>query len=237
MSSSSGSNSSSHPQAEVAGAAQGLGSAPATAAVAVGEAGDVPSTASSSSGGGSTSSSNGSSSSSSSAAAIPAGGAAAPPPAAFATLPASQAAWLRLVLVSNLPHVEVRVRATPSSPERTLLLMLDTGAGGADVLLNTRGAALLGLPTPQGGDTVVSSLGGGQMNLQRCVLHRLEFGGAVFAPASCCYATEPGFGGLDLSAWTHGILAGGILVRATLVFDYGHLRLAVCMGAADLGLL
>eukprot|EP00887_Chlorella_sp_A99_P007235 scaffold2.g7235.t1 len=150
---------------------------------------------------------------------------------------AQEGAWLPLTMLSSLPHVEATVWPSPGGHGRRVLLMLDTGAGGTDVLLNAAGAEALGLlgePAAAAGagsaarppPAVVSGLGGTAMHVETRLLHRVQLGAAVFTNVGCHVVGES-MGGMDLSAYTHGIAAGGLLGRCTLVFDYPRGRLGV----------
>ena len=170
-------------------------------------------------------------------------GAAAPQPAGAAAAPRHRPAWLPLVTISCLPHVWADAWPAPHRPPRRLLLLLDTGAGGAQLILNARGAEELGLggaanrggggggASPGAPATVVTSLGGASLRYRSGALPRLRVGGAVFTDVRLDWAEAGGGGGgdggLDLSAYSHGMLAGGLLGRCTLLFDYARGRVAL----------
>ncbi|PRW56405.1 hypothetical protein C2E21_4538 [Chlorella sorokiniana] len=138
-----------------------------------------------------------------------------PPPAAVASAP------LELVTAEGRRHRG--------------LFMVDSGAGGLDIVLNARAAQALGLGKGSTA-THIKGLGGGggaRMTAQRCQLGEVWLGPHCFTSVQALYREGPGGnGGLELSQHTSGIVCGGVLGRCTLVFDYPRLRLAVRRPAA-----
>lgn len=65
-------------------------------------------------------------------------------PAAWAPPPAIAWQWLQVALVANVPHAYARWHGVPDGSEPELL-MLDSGAGGADAIFHARSVARLGL--------------------------------------------------------------------------------------------
>ena len=60
--------------------------------------------------------------------------------------------WQPLVMVANLPHVEVLLTVTEGDEAVRCLLMLDSGAGGVDAMFHARAVQELKLAqTVQGG--------------------------------------------------------------------------------------
>ncbi|KAG2493518.1 hypothetical protein HYH03_008332 [Edaphochlamys debaryana] len=162
-------------------------------------------------------------------------------------------AWQPLVMISNLPHIEVTLAAPPGcaaadQPRRTLL-MLDSGACGADVVLHERAQRELGLGPAPGHKRRSGSAGGQEgdgdgaaagsaghylrgvgsggakevVQLQVLELPWLDLGGVRFDQVRCMVA-HGGAMGLDLSLYSGGILCGDLLARVEWALDYTHKR-------------
>ena len=136
------------------------------------------------------------------------------------TPPASGVAWERVVMVANLPHVAARVPLPSStSASAPALLMLDTGAGGVDVMFHARAAVELGLTPPAPTARALRGVGAGSgagapgasVAAAHATLPWLELGGATFGgPVAALVAAR---GGLDLSLYSAGIACSGLLAR------------------------
>ncbi|KAG2450815.1 hypothetical protein HYH02_004650 [Chlamydomonas schloesseri] len=164
--------------------------------------------------------------------------------------------WHPLVMIANLPHVHLTF-ADPfdpvAGPVRSALLMLDSGACGADLMLHARAQKELGLLQPPAGAAGAggavagrggSGSGGGQqqghylrgvgqdpkdfVQLQVLDLPWLEMGGVRFEKVRCMCAAV---GGLDISIYSHGILCGDLLARLEWAVDYTHKRIGFRRGA------
>ncbi|GLC51534.1 hypothetical protein PLESTB_000512800 [Pleodorina starrii] len=153
--------------------------------------------------------------------------------------------WEPLVMIANLPHVHLRF-ADPrvgGSP-RSALLMVDSGACGADLMLHARaqkelalGAAAAGAGSGAGGGSRSQGhylRGVGQdpkdlVQLQVLDLPWLEVAGVRFEQVRCMCAAV---GGLDISIYSHGILCGDLLSRLEWAIDYTHKRIGFRRGAA-----
>ncbi|GLC35855.1 hypothetical protein PLESTM_000375800 [Pleodorina starrii] len=153
--------------------------------------------------------------------------------------------WEPLVMIANLPHVHLRF-ADPrvgGSP-RSALLMVDSGACGADLMLHARaqkelalGAAAAGSGSGAGGGSRSQGhylRGVGQdpkdlVQLQVLDLPWLEVAGVRFEQVRCMCAAV---GGLDISIYSHGILCGDLLSRLEWAIDYTHKRIGFRRGAA-----
>jgi hypothetical protein len=160
-----------------------------------------------------------------------------------------EAAWQPVAMLSSVPYVRVDLAAAPAvsagsslagsaattSPGRahSCLLMVDTGAGGLDAMLNARAAAALGFLDATGGVALggmsVSGVGGAPaLTLQTRALAALGVGGVALGPASARFATAHGIGGgMELSWHAGGVLAGDALGRRRLVLDLARRRLAL----------
>ncbi len=160
------------------------------------------------------------------------------------------AAWQPVAMLSSVPYVRVDLAAAApvsaggslagsaaatTTPGRaySCLLMVDTGAGGLDAMLNARAAAALGFLDAAGGPPLggmsVSGVGGAPaLTLQTRALAALGVGGVALGPASARFATVHGIGGgMELSWHAGGVLAGDALGRRRLVLDLARRRLAL----------
>jgi hypothetical protein len=111
--------------------------------------------------------------------------------------------------------------------------MLDTGAGGVDVMFHARAAGELGLAAPPPtaralrgvGDASSSSSSSSSVAAAHATLPWLGLGGTTFGgPVAALVA---GAGGLDLSLYSAGIACSGLLARTGgCVIDIPRRRVA-----------
>eukprot|EP00850_Spirogloea_muscicola_P009610 SM000054S18096 [mRNA] locus=s54:463962:467720:+ [translate_table: standard] len=138
--------------------------------------------------------------------------------------------------ISNVPHVKVTIQAEEDVSEsgagslrREVLLLLDTGAGGVDVIFHHRAVKQLNLlngvaaPSSRGR---IKGMGGASAGLTVQVgqLKELCVGGKVFKNARALLSLSEK-GGLDLSEYTAGLLCGDILRDSLAVIDYPRRRI------------
>ncbi|GIL64859.1 hypothetical protein Vafri_18699 [Volvox africanus] len=160
--------------------------------------------------------------------------------------------WEPLVMIANLPHVHLRFADHGGGPPRSVLLMVDSGACGADLMLHSRAQKELGLlpAATEGGPSGSAGGGGGGasaagksqahylrgvgqeprdfVQLQVLDVPWLEVAGVRFEQIRCMCAAV---GGLDISIYSHGILCGDLLARLDWAIDYTHKRIGFRHGA------
>ncbi|KAL4443501.1 hypothetical protein ABPG75_011238 [Micractinium tetrahymenae] len=148
--------------------------------------------------------------------------------------------WLPLVMVSSLPHIELEL-LTMDGQRHKGLFMMDSGAGGFDIILGARAARSMQLgaaPPPAGATstTQIKGVGGGtqdRITAHNCQLAEVRLGLYRFHSVQALYHSTPpggtagGGAGLELSQHTSGIVCAGLLGRCGLVFDYARMRVAV----------
>ena len=147
--------------------------------------------------------------------------------------PAGGVMWERVVMVANLPHVAARVPIPSSTASAPALLMLDTGAGGVDVMFHARAAVELGLAPPAPTARALRGVGAGggagapgaSVAASHATLPWLELGGTTFGgPVAALVAAR---GGLDLSLYSAGIACSGLLARTRgAIIDVPRRRVA-----------
>ncbi|GBF96983.1 hypothetical protein Rsub_09780 [Raphidocelis subcapitata] len=136
--------------------------------------------------------------------------------------------------IGNLPHAEITFRA-PSGAEHRALFMLDSGAGGADLLFHGRASRELGLVTADEaagrGDRSrvrsVRGVGGEAQAAMRVVLGELEWadwGGVRFEKLRALFSLR---GGLDISLYSAGIIGADLINRRRVVVDYANARIGI----------
>jgi len=151
-----------------------------------------------------------------------AGGAAVWPGAGGAPL-----TWQRMAMIANLPHLAVRLPARGGGAPQEILMMLDSGAGGADLMFHGRAVKTLDLPNPRS-DSVkfVRGVGGaGSSNVKAWggEFSWAEVAGVRFAAVRCLLV--PGI--LDVSLYSAGIICADLMTRGAVVLDYARRRVAL----------
>ena len=149
--------------------------------------------------------------------------------------------WLDVAMVSNVPHLRARWHGAEEEGEGELL-MLDSGAGGADAMFHARTVERLGLAAVGtfGGMTVlrgVSASGGGPARLQSNSTQRRSLDWLELLPARGRQAPVRFEGPVevlllgqkaqfDLSEHMAGVVGTSLLCRTRFVCDYGRRRVA-----------
>ncbi|MEW5300335.1 MAG: hypothetical protein WDW36_003272 [Sanguina aurantia] len=169
--------------------------------------------------------------------------------------PAERAAlwvWHPIKMISSLPHIEVRFEDTtsgsgsgsssssssegsaeggsytPGSSTRSMLLMLDSGACGTDIMMHNRGVKELQLDVQEGRSLrhYVRGVGGegsDSVRVEVLELPSLEMAGHRFHKVRCMYS---GLGnGLDISVYSMGLMCGDLMGRLPMVLDYSAKRI------------
>ncbi|GAX78814.1 hypothetical protein CEUSTIGMA_g6251.t1 [Chlamydomonas eustigma] len=154
--------------------------------------------------------------------------------------------WYPLKMIACLPHIEVSFPNVTGSSIQSVLLMLDTGACGADIMLHARAVREMGLEecfeaeesqgsrtsssssTSLGASHYVRGVGGESGESVRVHMVELPWlnlaaeNGVKFEQVKCMYAK--GVGGLDISLYSGGIICGDLVARAAIAIDYSRKR-------------
>mmetsp|Transcript_36269 Transcript_36269/g.80722 ORF Transcript_36269/g.80722 Transcript_36269/m.80722 type:complete len:304 (+) Transcript_36269:2-913(+) len=148
--------------------------------------------------------------------------------------------WHPVKMIASLPHVEVRFQDASGAP-LDVMLMLDTGACGADIMLHSRAMRELNLGLGRGlaGSGQRNGSGSGSKSSYHFVrgvggdngdsvrvevvdLPWVEISNIRFGKVKCMYA---GVGGLDISLYSSGIICGDLVARLAMVIDYSRRRI------------
>ncbi|MCO5576886.1 hypothetical protein L7F22_030707 [Adiantum nelumboides] len=134
--------------------------------------------------------------------------------------------WEVLHMLDNTPHALARFM------EQSALLMLDTGAGGIDVIFHKRAIEEFNLlpSLDWRGQVEISGVGDGNgkggIKVQHGILNQVEVARQQFLNVKTLY-----FNGeeqaLDISIYTSGILCGEIIMSQLVIFDYSNKRFAL----------
>lgn len=132
--------------------------------------------------------------------------------------------WEDLTMLDNVPHTQAKFNG------QTALLMIDTGAGGIDIIFHKRAIEefdLLG-SLQWKGSAEVSGLGTGSggIKVEYGILDGLEVGGHFFSQVKALHFSNDE-GALDISIYTAGVLCGELIVRHLVIFDYPNHRFAL----------
>ena len=141
--------------------------------------------------------------------------------------------WMGIRWISSLPHLPVKCTSNGISQE--ILLMIDSGAGGMQLMLNGLTGAQLGLSVPglrdssKGVRTVRGVGGSGSSNIKLGTdkLESMTIGTETVRGIDCLVAAEGTQGGVELSHYTGGVLCNDILVRYRFVIDLPRDRMAI----------
>ncbi|KAK9863881.1 hypothetical protein WJX84_010064 [Apatococcus fuscideae] len=146
--------------------------------------------------------------------------------------------WQTFISISSLPHIPVRFGlpeakegAGGPNDDREALFMLDSGAGGADVMMNLSSGTDLDLLDPKRNSSIsttvrgVGGTGGAGMKMARVQLPWAQLGqqGAQLQRVSCLIAQNTG---LELSMYTAGIVCSSLMGRCRIYVDYTRSRIA-----------
>ncbi|KAL6750622.1 hypothetical protein V8C86DRAFT_2802072 [Haematococcus lacustris] len=143
--------------------------------------------------------------------------------------------WHPMRMISSLPHLEV-IFLGPSGQPLRALLMLDTGACGADIMLHARAVKELGLAAlgrPSSAHSVRGVGGtsaGAQVRVDLIDLAWLDMAGLRFQQVKCMHA---GVGGLDISLYSSGIICQDLIARLAIVIDYPRKRIGLRLPPAS----
>ncbi|CAK0743066.1 hypothetical protein CVIRNUC_001441 [Coccomyxa viridis] len=137
--------------------------------------------------------------------------------------------WQTVHMVSNLPHITVRLPGTDvGTGKREALLMVDLGASGIDIIFHSKAVKELGLQDlPKAGAIQLKGVGGAHavaVTMRSSKMAYVEMGGATLHDVRCMLTEAAG--GPDFSVHAHGTLCAGLLARCTTIFDFAHHRMA-----------
>lgn len=141
------------------------------------------------------------------------------------------AKWMNVRWVSSLPHLGIQ--CTNGTTTQEILFMVDSGAGGMQLMMNGLTASHLHLLSDQqrskGTRTVrgVGGSSGSNIKLSSVKLDDIRIGDHIIDNVDCLVAAEGTSGGVELSHYTGGVLCNDILIRYRFVIDLPRDRLAL----------
>jgi hypothetical protein len=141
--------------------------------------------------------------------------------------------WMDVRWVSSLPHLDVT--CVNGDARSSVMFMVDSGAGGMQLMMNNQTAwsLLLCAPENQGekprGTRTVRGVGGSSTSSIRLRSKRLRIaiGHNDLTEVDCLVADDGIQGGVELSHYTGGVLCNDVLVRYRFVIDLPRDRLAL----------
>ena len=152
-------------------------------------------------------------------------------PRVDATIP-DPAKWMKVRWVSSLPHLEVA--CTTGTAQEKILFMIDSGAGGMQLMMNgltSDKLELLSSPNKRSkGTRTVRGVGGSSgsnIRLTSTTVDEIRLGDNTIQDVDCLVAADGVQGGVELSHYTGGVLCNDILVRYRFVVDLPRDRLAL----------
>ncbi|XP_057816370.1 uncharacterized protein LOC131029744 isoform X2 [Cryptomeria japonica] len=128
--------------------------------------------------------------------------------------------WERIFFLKNVPNISAKING------KQLILLLDTGGSGVDVIFHSKAEKYGNLQTD--GQTNIRGISStGEANtVHRAVIDKLEIAGHCFKQVNAVYVSG-GSTQLHLSEYTSGILCMNLLTRFTIVFDYRNSRVSL----------
>eukprot|EP00897_Mesotaenium_endlicherianum_P007295 jgi/Mesen1/6594/ME000338S05777 len=144
---------------------------------------------------------------------------------------AADVLWESLRFMAGVPQIAARVQMVENAQVYEVLLLLDTGAQGAQLILHSRFLARSSLDNPSSSTTspaLAKGVGdsGTTLEVQYGLMARMDLAGHFVAPVTAIFA-PPGVAAFDISQHTAGILCGDILQNFDLVFDHSRSRIAL----------
>lgn len=139
--------------------------------------------------------------------------------------------WLNVRWISSLPHLSVT--CVSGDVREDVLFMIDSGAGGMQLMMNGLTAAQLDLmsskSTSRGTRTVrgVGGASGSNIRLSTRTLDEIVLGESTIRGVDCLVAEDGIQGGVELSHYTGGVLCNDILVGYRFVVDLPRDRMAL----------
>ncbi|WIA19987.1 hypothetical protein OEZ85_005860 [Tetradesmus obliquus] len=156
--------------------------------------------------------------------------------------------WQPLVMIASLPHIELEFVSPGTGARHSSLFLVDTGAGGTEVMFHSRAARELkllqdqrALYDPAYGTTYVSGVDDGkstshsspQVAVQSGKLPEIIIRGQAGSNPQACgslvlkdvAALYSKTGGLDISLYSAGMVCIDLLSRMQVVLDYPNKRI------------
>jgi predicted aspartyl protease len=140
--------------------------------------------------------------------------------------------WMDVKWVSSLPHL--KVNCVNGGVRDEILFMIDSGAGGMQLMMNGLTASQLSLLDPQSkpkGTRTVRGVGGSSgsnIRLHTKKLTEISIGNNSSIENVDCLVADDGIqGGVELSHYTGGVLCNEILVKYRFVIDLVRDRMAL----------
>ena len=143
--------------------------------------------------------------------------------------------WMKVRWVSSLPHLDITCHN--GDVRDSIMFMIDSGAGGMQLMMNGLTAAQLKLLEPDvkgqaggRGTRTVRGVGGSSTSSIRLQQKRLKItiGDNDSMKDVDCLVAEDGIqGGVELSHYTGGVLCNDVLVNYRLVLDLARDRIAI----------
>lgn len=143
--------------------------------------------------------------------------------------------WMKVRWVSSLPHLDIT--CVNGDVRDNIMFMIDSGAGGMQLMMNGLTASQLKLmePDEEGnrgsrGTRTVRGVGGSSTSSIRLQQKRLKIaiGDNVSMKDVDCLVAEDGIqGGVELSHYTGGVLCNDVLVHYRFVVDLARDRMAL----------
>ncbi|KAG0559503.1 hypothetical protein KC19_10G110200 [Ceratodon purpureus] len=132
--------------------------------------------------------------------------------------------WHALHLMESVPYVSATFNG------HTAQFLLDTGAGGVDVIFHGRAVEEFDLLDSLQSESYAELMGinasGKGLQVTLGTLDQLTVAGRSFKQVKAMLAREDA-GNLDTSAYVSGLLCGDLLMKCRIVFDYARRRFAV----------
>ncbi|KAJ7551505.1 hypothetical protein O6H91_06G018100 [Diphasiastrum complanatum] len=132
--------------------------------------------------------------------------------------------WQTMHMLDNVPHVPAKVNG------KDTILLLDTGAGGVDLIFHNRAVEDLnlfeGLNDMRSAKVRGVSSSSGGLEVVYGVLDTLEVAGQSFQKVNALLFPK-NTGTLEFSKYTAGILAGQLLASFLVIIDYRQRKLAL----------
>ncbi|KAK9832838.1 hypothetical protein WJX81_005582 [Elliptochloris bilobata] len=127
----------------------------------------------------------------------------------------------------DAPEADVGGGGAREGGTQSALFMLDSGAGGVDVMFHERASLSFGLLEAAGVKTrFIRGVGGSEVSgvrVQSGNLSFMQLSGSRFERIRCLFSASDG---LDLSLYTAGIICADLMARCTVIVDYARSRVA-----------
>ncbi|DBA75380.1 TPA: hypothetical protein ACH3X1_010646 [Trebouxia sp. C0004] len=147
-------------------------------------------------------------------------------PSTYTLTPRLDYRWQPLVMIANLPHVEVLLTIKEGDKPVKCMFMLDSGAGGVDAMFHSRAVRELGLiQDNKHGMRTLTGVGGsavGGMRVKSGEISSIDLSSHQFHTIKCLFTDSDG---LDHTLYSSGILCGDIMSRCTVILDYARARI------------